>query len=168
MKKTTKTPGQDFERRIKEICDLYELKGLARIKKVDPPTRILRIPGKAPMTIQLESPYLDFLGTWQERGGKMVTIECKSTEEPRLAVLAAKQKGSGIKHQQLLNAFAWEHAGAAVGFLWHHNGEVRFVTPAMAATTGRKSIPWQEAHRVPAGEGFIFYDFLACLRALHR
>jgi hypothetical protein len=168
--KKTHTPGQDFEKRIKDICDLYEIQGIARLRKVDPPTRILRPPGRKPITIHLESPYLDFVGTWIEKGGKTIMVECKSTEEPRLAILAEKQKGSGIKHSQLENAFAWEKAGAAVGFLWHHNGQVRMVTPSMVAAhaTARKSIPWLEAHRVPPGDGFIFHDFLALLRVLHR
>jgi len=163
------TPGQAFEREVGMVCDAYRATGRADIRKVDPPTRTLWKCGK-PVTILLPNPFLDFVGTWTEMGGKAVMIEVKSTEEPRLAVLAEKQKGSGISHDQLTNALAWEKAGAAVAFLWRHDRAVRLLTPSMvrAATTDRKSVTWTTAHLVPAGLGFCFHDFLTLLHPIHK
>lgn len=178
MKKQAKrNPGHAFESQVADICELYERQGLARMKQVSPPTKTLHKPGGGSFTINLPSPYLDFLGTWMERAGKTIMVECKATDEPTLRVLGRDEKGkdqagAGIKASQLDNAFAWERAGAAVAFLWYHNDQVRLLTPKMVvatlASSGRKSLQWHEAHKVPQGEGFVLYDFLACLRALHR
>lgn len=163
------TPGQAFEREMGLVCDAYRAQGRANIRKVDPPSRSFTKGGKT-FTTLLANPFLDFVGTWTELGGKAIMVEVKSTAEPRLAVLAAGQKGSGISHDQLVNALEWEHAGAAVAFLWQHDRAVRLLTPTMvrAATTERRSVPWTTGHLVPAGMGFCFHDFLTLLHPIHK
>lgn len=162
------TPGQTFERRLELICDDYRRRGLADIRKVDPPTKTFGS-GRATRVIHLANPWLDFVGTWTARGGRMLQIEAKSTEEPTLRILKEGASGSGITYNQQTNARRWAHAGAAVAFLWHHHGQVRIVTPAMvqAQLTQRYSLRWVDAHPVPPGLGFCFHDFLAVLAAIH-
>lgn len=162
------SPGQSFERRIAMICDAYRKAGLADIRKVDPPT-LTTGSRRATKIIHLANPWLDFVGTWTARGGRMIQIEAKSTEEPVLQILKEGRSGSGITYNQQINARRWANAGAAVGFLWHFQGEVRFVTPTMveAQLTQRYSLRWIDAHRVPAGPGFILHDFLAVFAAIY-
>lgn len=152
---------------MKLVCDAYDRQGRATIAKVDPPTKVLRIGGK-PHVIQLRNPYLDFVGTWTEQGGRMLMFEAKWTSEPVLRILRAGQTGSGISHEQLVTARRFWDAGAVTFFLWSHKDQVRFVTPTMveATLTARQSLPWLEAHRVPSGEGFVLFDFLTQIQPI--
>lgn len=167
MKKSS--TGQAFERELAMVCDHYRRAGEADIEKIDPPTKTITYGGRA-RTILLANPWLDFSGTWTRQGGRAIHLEVKSTQEPRLAILAEGQSGSGITHRQLQNARRWKLAGAAVAFLWHHEREVRIVTPTMIQLqlATRRSLRWIDAHPVPKGPGFCLYDFLPSLHALTR
>lgn len=161
-------PGQSFERRLAMVCDWYRQAGVADINKVDPPTKTFGR-GRTTKVIHLANPWLDFLGSWTTRGGRMIQIEAKSTDEPTLRIMKPGGSGGGITYNQQMNARRWENAGAVVAFLWHYRGEVRLVTPTMveAQLTGRYSLRWVDAHLVPAGHGFLFHDFLGVLSAIH-
>lgn len=159
-------PGGTFEQAIQATCDAYASANIAFVKKSDPPTKVIRPPGRRPLVIQLENPYLDFTGAWLEQGGRMITVEAKNNEKPSLPV--GDKITDGISTSQLMNAAIWEAAGAAVLFLWQREGQVRYLTVRMVreATADRKSVPWAAAKPVPQGEGFILIDFLAILRDL--
>lgn len=161
------TAGTAFENEVKTVCDAYKSHGLAFIRKVDPPTKTIRIGGGV-KTIQLENPFLDFVGTLP--GGRMVMIEAKSTEEPVLRIRDEGLRGCGVSFNQLAYAREWEDAGACVAFLWKHNNEVKFLTVSMleAEKTGRKSIRWESAHRLYQSVGFITFDFLAAIKAVYQ
>ncbi len=161
------TAGTAFENEVKNVCDAYAKAGKAFIRKCDPPTRTIRI-GGIPKTIQLENPFLDFVGTLP--GGRMIMIEAKSTEEPLLCLRDEGTRGGGVSFNQLTYAREWEDSGACVCFLWKHNNEVKFLTVAMleAEKLGRKSIRWESAHRLYPSVGFITFDFLAAIRAVYQ
>jgi hypothetical protein len=158
--------GSAFESLVTQVFDAYEAQGLARVRKVDPPTRVV-YRGNRPMVIQLTNPFLDFIGPWTERQGRMIMIEAKSSDKPRLPF---DTTGDGISVEQLANMRSWAAHGAVTGALWQHAGSVRYVTLQMIdchAREGRRSIPWAEAFPVPKGMGFVVFDILAVLRALH-
>lgn len=158
--------GTQFENALQATNAAYLAAGLAYLEKVEPPTKVLHIKGRSPMTVHLANPFLDFVGTWTEMGGKVLMVECKYTTEPILAI----QEQGGIKLKQLRAALRWERSGAAVAFLWRREDQTRLVTPRMcqAQLLHRKSLRWCDAHPVPAGPGFILIDFLALLRQLHK
>lgn len=164
MKKPVST-GTAFEKSIFQTCEAYRSAGIATFHKVDPPTRVLRI-GKATRTIHLKNPFLDFVGSWTELGGKMLMIECKFTEGPLLRL----DHDAGIKASQIESGLRWAAAGAAVAYLWRVGSDTRLVTPAMvrAQLTQRRSLRWCDAHPIPQGKHFILIDFLALLRQLHK
>jgi hypothetical protein len=162
--------GRGFQKLLQTVVEAYEVRGVATLRKTDPPVRVLHQPGGRQKVIFLSNPFLDYIGTWTARGGQTIVIECKSTREPVLRLVEDEKVGAGIKRKQLNAALAWQRGGAAVAFLWEYNGAVRIVSPAMveARWLDRKSLLWADAHKVPQGEGFILFDFLACLAALTK
>lgn len=167
--KNAANDGRRFQELMDKIHAAYEQRGIARIRKTDPPVRVMGSPMKARVIFQ-PNPWLDYAGSWTVNGGRAIIVEAKSTVEPSLRIVGEGMSGSGIQHSQLLNAEAWRAAGAAVGFLWHYNGDVRIFTPAMirAALTERKSLRWIDVHKIPQGEGFIVFDYLRALYALTK
>ena len=162
-----KNTGTEFEAHVALVCDCYRAQGRADITKVEPPIKTLFIgPGKTKV-IHLENPYLDFIGAWTERGGRALHIEAKTTQAPRLAVGA----DNGISADQIANLKRWHNAGAAVGVLWEHAGQVRFVTLTAIdharEIEERASVQWSKAYPIPQGEGFVSFDFLAILAVLY-
>ena len=161
--------GRQFQALLETIHSAYESRGIAMLRKTDPPVRVIGSPFKARVIFQ-ENPWLDYAGTWGANDGRAIIIEAKATSEPTLRIIPEGKDGAGIKHAQLVNAEAWRDAGAAVAFLWHYNAEVRIFTPAMvrAALTDRKSLRWIDVHKIPQGEGFIVFDYLRSLYALTK
>ena len=162
MKRTNK--GTAFERELVLVFGAYEKEGRAMIRKVDPPTRVL---GRR--IVQLPSDYLDFVGSWSENDGRMIMIEAKHTEKPRLNIRAPK--GSpGVTAKQYEDAVAWDAAGAVCLFLWRYQDQVRVTTPSLALVAcqdrGEKSLRWCDAYKMPTGRGFLLYDPLTWARAL--
>ena len=157
--------GSDFEDEIRLVCEFYLAHGIARLEKVDPPTRTFRGPGGATRTVLLPSPFLDFTGCWTEYGGRCLQIECKKTERPRLEItLDDAKKCRGIKASQIKQAVEWWNAGAITAFLWKFDGEIRLLTPQRAIaplTAGKSSIPWAAAQKILPGR--VANDFLAML-----
>lgn len=161
--------GRQFQSLLETIHSAYESRGIARIRKTDPPVRVMGNPAKARVVFQ-PNPWLDYAGTWGVNNGRAIIIEAKATTEPTLRIVGEGMTGAGIKHTQLVNAESWRDAGAAVAFLWHYNAEIRIFTPAMvrAALTERKSLRWVDVHKIPQGEGFIVFDYLRALFALTK
>jgi penicillin-binding protein-related factor A (putative recombinase) len=157
---TAKQKGRTFENLVQMVADSYAAQGIATLHKVDPPVAVKYRPGGRPLIIPKANPFLDFVGVWTARAGQALFIEAKSTEVPRLEF----GNDGGIKASQLASLRTWSAAGAAVGVLWHYQGEVRLVTlGTIKATenTGRKSIPWASAQTLERGNGLVEFDFLA-------
>lgn len=145
--------GTEFERELETIFSAYLAQGRACIKKIDAPTKVM---GKR--VIFLENPWLDFGGAWTERGGRLIKIEAKTTEEPTLRIGGT----GGLTESQWGNAMDWQRAGALVLILWRYKGEIRVTTPAMAMhacrENDRKSLRWCDAHPLPTGHGWVRFD----------
>lgn len=166
-RKSVAGPGGAFEQEIESTAEAYQVAGLAYIQKIDPPVKVLR-QGKKTIVILKKNPYLDFVGCWHERGGRMLMFEVKKNE--KLSLPIGEKVKDGISEEQLDSATMWAAAGAIVFFLWSRKGQTRFLTPAMCRASynsGRKSIRWVDAHQVPQGPGFALIDFLAILRVLY-
>lgn len=162
MKRAT---GQRFETYIKMICEAYETQGRAKIRKVDPPTKTFG-GGHAMRIIHLANPFLDLVGSWQERSGRAIFLECKSTQIARLPVCC----DGGVTANQYEALMSWEAAGAAVGVLWEHADDIRFVSTGMMAANrseGRASVPWKDAYGIPRGLGFVTHDWLTMLGQIY-
>lgn len=157
-----KNDGRSLQKEIEMIADEYERRGIARLKKVDPPLKIIGT-GIHRQTIFLDNPFVDFVGTWTARGGRGLFIEAKDTEEPTLKVLV---KSGGLTEKQWQALLHWEKAGAACGILWRHRQQIRLVpVPAVFCQirAGAKHVKWEHATPVPRGMGFVTFDFLHTL-----
>lgn len=154
--------GTRFETYLANTLEAYRVKNLLYMEKVEPPIKTM-YGGKR--VIHLKNPFLDFIGTWTERGGKMIMVECKLTSEPLLKIGT-----NGIKTAQLTNGLKWEQMGAAVAYLWQFEDQTRLVTPRMVASQlkTRNSLRLCDAHPVSQGQGFVLIDFLALLRRIHK
>lgn len=170
LRVSTKNQGTWLERDIQRCCDVYREKCLLDLAKVEPPTRVLwtpkarRRPGQPEQTVlQLPNPFLDYVGAWRERGGRAVFLEVKSTSEPRLGIM----QSSGIRDAQFFALQRWARAGGAVGVLWAHREELRFL-PLEALEVrlkdGVKHVKWEHARAIPRGMGWLTWDFLQVLR----
>lgn len=158
-----KNGGINFEDHVVICADVYRTQGRADITKVEPPTKTVFIGKGKTKTIQLENPYLDFVGCWTERGGRAIHLEAKATSTPRLPV----GNDDGVNADQLANLKRWHASGAAVGVLWQHAEQVRFVTLGMIThareVEERASVAWTKAYPIPYGGGFLSFDFLSIL-----
>lgn len=164
-------PGKDFEAALRQQFAVYAVRKLARVEKCDPPSAMRCVgPGRF-KPVLLPNPFLDFVGTWTARGGRMLAIEAKSTRDPRLPCPA----DNGIKAQQIAAMNEWKAAGAFVAVLWEYRTEdsadIRIVTLDTIAQTvakGRASIAWADAIPVPTGlpHQCITVDFLTAFNQL--
>lgn len=105
-----KNRGKQFEKDLEEVFTFYEHRRLLVLRKVDPPTQFIG-PGKI---IYKANPFLDFVGSWTERGGRMLVIEAKHTDNPKLDI----SSGAGITTDQMHSLRRWHHAGAVAAVLW--------------------------------------------------
>lgn len=159
--------GKWLESEIASLSKLYRRDKICDIEKVDPPTRMINKGGKA-ITINLANPFLDFIGTWTERGGRTIILEAKESVHPRLPV--GVERGDGVSATQMGLLTRWERSGAAVGILWSRGGKIRFVSMAQAAaalSTGRKSVQWREAYKTPPIGGHPSGGFMAVMAAVY-
>ncbi len=158
--------GKTFEALLTRIFTAYEDRGIATLRKVDPPTRVV---GKPPRqrVIYLENPFLDYVGV-QRATGRALFIEAKSTMEPRLEIGTEKTEGRGLSLPQINNMERWNQAGAGVCVLWGYGDAIRLVTLQQIhrSAVTRRSVPWDDAWHIPQGPGFIIYDFLPLLCAV--
>jgi penicillin-binding protein-related factor A (putative recombinase) len=159
----TKNDGKWFEEMIEKSALKYECKGILSLRHVDPPTQ--QIPGTK-IIVRKQSPFLDFVGSWTERGGRGIFIEAKTTKEPKLTL---DQKDNGVKTTQITMMKHWNMNGAAVGVLWAMDPEnVCFVSLALIKSTllaGTKHLKWEWCPKVKQGTGFILCDFVHQLRS---
>ena len=158
-----KNDGRAFQEELRLTAGAYAARGIATLEKVDPPTRIFGRGGDQKM-LYMTNPFLDFVGIWSARGGRLLMVEAKSTQDPRLQF-----NGGGNFTEKQWNAMKrWRVAGAACALLWQHAGRVSLFPPEallIAETAGARSILHGEGWRVPRGEGAIVWDFLPVLAA---
>lgn len=154
-----KNNGKPLEAAIKAVAVHYARNGEMRLEKVDPPTRIV-FPKRI---VFMENPFLDFIGTWTERGGRMVCIEAKSTDGPTLTL---KHKG-GVTEGQINSMRLWADYGAAVGIVWAYGRDIAFVPVALVFSqleAGVKHIKWEHACPLVPRNPMYRADFLPALR----
>ena len=159
--KTTTNDGRDFEKDLARICGIYRERGVADLEKVEPPVRVLgHGPGRK--VIFMENPFLDFTGALTFMGGRACHFEAKSTTDPVLPC----GKDYGFTDTQRRALSRWRRSGAAAFLLWECGGRVRIFFEDMieAGLAERKSLVWADGLDVPAGNGFIFYDFVFMLK----
>lgn len=153
-----KNTGKPFEQQVANIATIYEHGGVLALEKMDPPTFI---DGQGQIGYK-RNPFVDFIGTWTERGGRSIFLEAKSTDVERLAFGTG-----GITQRQIDALFRWAANGAAVGVLWDCRGNVRFISRARlekAIKLGMKSFSIEETTPVRQGIGFVLYDYAQNLR----
>lgn len=167
MAKKEKGTGTSFEEHVQIVAAAYEVQGRAALSKQSAPVLVLMGGRKV---IPLKNPYLDFSGTWIERGGRALHIEAKASKVPRLPIYV-ETKGAGLTTEQIESLERWRTAKAAVLVLWEHDGEVRGVTLSHIYKArdeeNRMSVPWAWAYPIPKGEGLVSFDFLALLAQLY-
>lgn len=158
-----KNTGKWLEKDLADCHEIYAQHGLATLHKVDPPSRMVKQKGIW-VPVYLANPFLDFAGAWQERAGRALFVEAKSTLEDKLGLDA----DGGLKTHQRESLQAWRAAGAAVCVLWGFQGEVRYLSLALIEArlrNGSKHVHWAHTDPVPAGLGFLRFDWLQNLRA---
>lgn len=163
MKKRTNrfNTGKPFEEELTTILTQYGTRGLLRLKKVEPP---MRFAGRR--IILLPNPFLDFCGSWTERGGRAVFMEAKSTSKNTLPV-----GKSGLTDSQVDSLRHWHNAGAVTFVLWKFDEVVRFIAwpwiePVLK---NRKHIKLEDCVEVgPGSEYGVKYDFIRTMRQLWK
>lgn len=154
--------GKPFERLIETVSNEYERKRILMLRKVDPPTTVIR--GRV---VYLNNPFVDWCGVWIERGARAIHAEAKSTCEPVLGI----GHSSGVNERQVNNLVQWDAAGAAAFVLWLYADRVK-VLPIRwlldhTQRSGRKSIPWEDAGgECRQGKGFVLWDYVEIMRLI--
>lgn len=166
----TENKGRWLQDGLASIAAAYAGKGVLKMEKADPPLRVIGgVKGfRGATVIPLPNPFLDFVGTWTERGGRMLCLEAKSTHDHSLPLF----RDGGITLTQWENLGLWRKAGAAVAVIWGHTptAQVRFLSFEMMEArqrAGQKSIRWEHAEFIGAGYGFVTADFAQNLRDWH-
>lgn len=159
-KKNAINDGREFENAIEKVCQEYIRQGSLRLHKVEPPCRILGW-GATTKVIWLENPFADLIGTWTERAGRTVLIECKSTKEPQLPI----RTDSAMRPKQIEWLKRWHYSGAAVGVLWHWLGHgvvflpIGLIQSIYQGGAGRKHIRFEEGDLVTSSPS-VDLDFV--------
>ena len=153
--------GRQFEQTLERICAIYAQRGLARFCKVEPPTRTVGT-GFNRKVIYLPNPFLDFSGVLTCMGNRAAFFEAKSTSEP---TLPCGDKG-GFSQSQRDAMRDWRKSGAAAFLLWEFNGACRiyFHDMVLAGLEERRSLVWDDGLEIPAGNGWLIYDFMAVVK----
>jgi len=156
-----KNTGKPFENSIKQQCDLYEAKGIARIKKTGPDTRHVYYKGKMELVYLKGNEWLDFAGIIipGTHFGRTVIIECKDVNRNNLP-FNTKYEGAGLTKSQLESLQKWVEYGVYTLVLWHRNGQVGKMEGEEIVkhwTEGNKSYPWSLMTIVKN------YDFLGAM-----
>lgn len=151
--------GRAAQEMVRMSASAYERQGRLMLRKIDPPCRIVGS-GPARRVIFMPNPWLDFAGTWTERGGRMLILEIKSTNSERLAVGTG-----GITAAQCDSLLSWHQAGAACGVLWHRGDDWAYIHPVQIA--GEKSMSWIDCEPIPRGTGMVICDFLSVLSKIY-
>lgn len=162
MTRNAANDGRSFQKFLDLLFAEYERLGIASIRKVDPPTRVVGT-GKLRKVIFMANPWLDYAGVIN--GGRMVAIEAKSTEAKVLPIETPGRTVSGIKMTQQATAMRLQRMGAVVFYLWRCKDDVRIATPNMVAAAG-KQLRWCDAMPMPRGPGALAFDPLAAFAHL--
>ena len=136
-----KNTGKTFEHELDLVFRTLEIRKIARIRKVDPPVRIVG-GGFARRTIFLPNPFLDYAGVIFG-SGRAIFLEAKSTSTHRLPI----NRSGGVTEEQVEALRGWTRAGAYVGILWRHAGRTVFVgidDLEEAIAQNRKSLKFEE------------------------
>lgn len=153
MKRTNRfNTGKPFEEELATILTKYGARGQLRLKKVEPP---MRFAGRR--IILLPNPFLDFCGSWVERGGRAVFMEAKSTSKNTLPM-----GKSGLTDTQLDALRHWHNAGAVAFVLWKYDGVVRFIAWPWIEKLKRKHIKIEDCFDVRPGHD-VDSDFRAVM-----
>lgn len=115
-----KNTGKSFEHELELLFKGLEARRIARIRKVDPPTRIIG-GGGFRRVIFLPNPFLDYAGAIC-RSGRAVFLEAKSTSSHRLPI----DRSGGVTEEQVGSLRAWARADALVGVLWRFQNRTAF------------------------------------------
>lgn len=159
--------GRSFQKEVEMIAGAYQTRRVAVLRKVDPPVSVIwpfdKATGKKiQRVIFKQNPWLDFCGSWEAKGGRMLLVEAKSTSSHRLPF----NRHGGLTMEQVATIKTWHLAGAAVCVLWLFNGRVTLWTaPMLVAAEGRgdKSLVFESGLQVAAGPGSLIWDFLPVL-----
>lgn len=111
--------GRGLESALEGVFGHYEARGLARIKKVDPPVVYAR-----GQMVAKKNPWLDYSGSWC---GRSIHIEAKSrtpakTKKPDDHWLRIRAKTNGLSERQTNELLAWGKSGAVVVIAWELEG----------------------------------------------
>ena len=153
--------GRQFEVTLERICRIYAERRLARFCKTEPPTRTFGTSFNRKV-IYLPNPFLDYAGCISSMGNRAAFWEAKSTSEP---TLPCGDKG-GFSLSQREAIADWRKAGAASWLLWQYKGACRIYFHGMilAGLEERRSLVWDDGMEVPAGNGWLIYDFMAVVK----
>ena len=157
--------GKEFEELLERICHCYWQAGRAKIHKVDPPTKVL---GKGRI-IHLANPFLDFIGTWTERGNRSLMLEAKSTAKHLLAI---DTKKGGLTRDQITAMTSWRKAGTVTALLWYRSDlrEMKVITLETieyAVNNGDRSMKWESFPKCSQGrDARVTFDFLSELDSI--
>ncbi len=152
--------GKAFEREIETTCEELERLGLAKIKKADPPVKVMGSDANR-RVIFLENPFLDFVGSYRKADGSWhpVQFECKQTSEPKLAVGV---KSGGVTEKQLNALLSWAGHGWNVFVFWKHGSRVKRIGVddlEKVVREARKHMKFEELHvEIYPGPGFLLWD----------
>ena len=155
--------GRGFENALEVIFTRYAAHNRMRVKKAEPPCKVMGF-GAGRRVIFLKNPFLDFVGLWNERAGRFVTLEAKSTSKPVLPL----DSDGGVTTAQVEALRWWTVAGGAAAVLWEHRGEVKLVLPLTIVDTlrTRRSLRWEAAGQlIKPGLGLERWQVLAALEA---
>ncbi len=151
--------GRWLEKQLEITHREYLDKGVAKLEKVEPPTRWAN--GRV---IPLQNPFVDYIGS--VRSGRAVHMEAKSTEKPKLNLC----NEGGLTARQFDALVDWEKFGAMCGVCWGHDGNIRFISMATmkeSLASGIKHIRWEQAEVISQGFGFVLNDWLLNLRSAY-
>lgn len=168
MRTNWRNTGKLFEREIEGVLVQYRAKRFLDLRKTEPATRFIE-----GQVLHLRNDWLDYAGSWTERGGRCVVMECKSTtpeqhlegmeREPRLPL-----GSGGLTDRQRLAMLRWTDAGACAFLLWRHGTRTLFVPWPVIYTVDRRMdrrhLLWSDGREVKQGMGFVTCDFLEAMR----
>lgn len=160
--------GREFESILARICDCYRQSARAKIHKVDPPSKVVGR-GSSARIIYGENPFLDFIGTWSERGNRSLMLEAKSTSKHLLAI---DTKKGGLTRNQITSMISWRKAGTVTALLWYRSDlrEVKVITLEtieFAVENGARSLRWEDFSKCSKGrDARVPFDFLTELDSI--
>lgn len=158
--KRARNNGNEAESLILALCEEYRAQGRANLKKVDPPSKVVKF-GKETKIIYQANPFLDLVGTWTEKGGRACFLEVKSTVGERLSI----SRSNGVTPKQIESLRDWRDSGAVTGVLWVRAKQLKVIsleTIEFAIACGNVSLPWHNFPLCRAGRSpFLRVDFLA-------